>query len=1069
MLHTFLGETARLIELLDLSPQEQCVLERHPETLTRLSNQISQTVVALSGEDSSGVVWQKLSQAQREQAQTILLEYCHLLASTPCDPLRIARLFASEKWSGASSDNSGVLMKMLPLLRRSFDTAALTIAPDDRATLISAMNKRLAFGEQMGCLIGRLESGGLTLAANCLAEASRITDELLSGDLRGVALLQAITRSLVQIFDVPLAGIGFVNPTNQRVHIRAAAGIAVGYYRTIRISLRPGGNGGLGPAAQAVKSNAIVSFDRFHDHPEFEPWQARADRFGLAGSVTAPFRTREGQSGIVAVYRRAGQSLPEGINAFLSRLAGSIAAALDRLQEQRAAQRLHKYEQATEHISKTLGSASDEVEIYRSLVDALIQLTDASWGCVSRIKEHKKTTSMLYCSGKLSEPIVTARPMDDAGATNESLTGRIYRTRQAVVVPDAGRFSEFAAKRDEFKHLKARAVAGVPIACRGKAPEAVLFLGAACQSRFSAAIMKVLQQLTDAVADAVDRQRKLQELQRVRLHDQLTNLPNRARFEKALLDALGERATDDGTLLAIGMLDVVGVAELNDALGHNAGDAIIKAVAQRLTAALRPGDLLARLGGDEFGLLLTLRHESDLAAIINRLSDSMHEPERWESHDIRMAANIGLTLYPIDNSDGKTLLRHADTAMHLAKSSMSAYEVFQPEAGDRVEKIFRVRQDFAGAVNAGELQFFLQPQCDIRSGEAVGVEMLVRWRRGDRWISPADFMPVVERNVELIRLLGRHALRAAGRLQRRLDTANLKLRISLNIGSEHLLHASFLADLDEALAECADRVRLTLEITEVSALRDLDMAAQRIVEIRRRGPQVSLDDFGTGHASLLYAASLPVNELKLGQEFIRGILLNPSHAAVAIAVKQYADLSSTSLIAEGVETIGQLHYWLRIGGRRIQGYWLARPQPEDEMIAFLQSLKIDQRHLPAIYPVEDMPLLARQVFVAQRLAKLQQSAGAASMDTVELELQMFDQCPITRWIQQRGEFYGHLPSMRQFIQRHRHLHDVLDVNPTAGGAEILTAWNAAFDALICEIDAMRSLQRMPDHAAETYG
>ncbi|NNM85598.1 MAG: EAL domain-containing protein [Phycisphaerales bacterium] len=1069
MLHTFLGETAKLIKSLDLSPQEQRSLERHAATLAQLSNQISQTVGALPGDDASGAVWRNMSQAQRERGQTILLEYCQLLASTPFDPLRVAGLFSPEKWLGSSRDNLDVLLEILPLLRRTCDAAALKITSDDRAILISAMNKRLTLGEQIACLVRRLDSVSLKSAADCLAEASRITDELLSGDLRGVSLLQAITRALVQIFDAPLAGIGFVNPTNQRVHIRAAAGEAVGYYRTIRISLRPGGHQGLGPAAQAVTLNAVVSFDRFHDHPEFEPWQQWADRFGLAGSITAPFRTQQGQSGILAVYLRAGQSLPRGINAFLSRLAGSIAAALDRLQEQRAAQRLHRYEQATEHIRKTLGVASDEVEMYRGLVEALIQRADAIWGCVSRINEDKKTTSLLYCSGKLSKPIEATRPMVDAESPSESLAGKIYRTRQAVVVPDGGCFLEFAAKKADLKQMKARAVAGVPIARRGKAPEAVLFLGAARQNSFSTAILKVLRQLADEVADAVDRQRKLRELQRVRLHDELTNLPNRAHFEKALLDALGARATEDGTLLAIGMLDVVGVAELNDALGHNAGDAIIRAVAQRLTAALRPGDLLARLGGDEFGLLLTLRHESDLSAIINRLSDSLHEPARWESHDIRMAANIGLTLYPKDHSDGKTLLRHADTAMHLAKSSMSAYEIYQPEAGDRVEKIFRVRQDFAGAVNAGELQFFLQPQCDIRSGKAVGVEMLVRWRRGDRWISPADFMPVVERNVELIRLLGRHALRAAGRLQRRLDAANLKLRISLNIGSEHLLHVSFLADLDEALAECSDGFRLTLEITEVSALRNLDVAAQRIVEIRRRGPQVSLDDFGTGHASLLYAASLPVNELKLGQEFIRGILLNPSHAAVAIAVKQYADLSGASLIAEGVETIGQLNYWLRIGGRRIQGYWLARPQPEDDMIAFLQSLKIDQRHLPAIYPVEDMPLLARHIFVAQRLAKLQQSAAAASMDTVELELQTFDQCPITRWIQQRGEFYGHLPSMRRFIQRHRHLHDVLDVNPKAGGLEILTAWNAAFDALICEIDAMRRLQRMPDHAAETYG
>jgi diguanylate cyclase (GGDEF)-like protein len=1042
-----------IADSLRLSAQERAVLQRHAAALEALADSLTDKFWNwLQTHGSVANYLQKIAPDQLNSAKSVMSSHYRALLASDYDN-KLADALITLGWLPHRIGLSGQwIVDSYNVFAVFLDQAIETIAPEDRELLRRAMQRRLQLVRgcvQFGYRNAQEETARMR---DALYEAIRFSNQLLAHHTNAMLLLDGVAKTLIHHLKAPLLAIGFVNPDSRQIQIRAATGPAKAYLDGLQMSALQDLPTGRGPAGRAITSGKVVQVDYFADDPEFAPWRSQAEKFGLVGSITAPFKTRRGQQGFLCMYRSMENTFPEGAAPLMERLAADIGTALDRIHTQRELRRMHDYEEALDAVNEMLLKNPAPPAIYRLLVDMIIQHTNAPAAYVRRIDVPGQRAEIVSYAGKAAEEMVARQLIIDLqGPMGNGIAGKVYRNGKAIVTPDITTIPDFAPWTELFKTLRLRGAAGFPIGEKGKPPEAVLFVASRQGSYFSRSIVKLLSRLAGNASLALASHRQRERLEHLSIHDSLTNLPNRAYFERATTEALG-RADRNHQHLAIGILDLDGFKEINDTLGHAAGDDLLRVISQRLSTAMRKGDVVARIGGDEFGLLLSMADGGDIGPLAARLLEVLDEPVNWAGQKITVNARMGFTVYPLDASDRETLLRHADAVLYSAKEGDARVEVFQSSVAEKVEQRFRTRQMFPTAVTNGSIRFFLQPQANMRHGTLDGLEMLVRWREGDKWLSPAAFMPVIEHDPALIRLLGELVIRQSVLLRQRLLHEGLDLRISVNIGSRHLLHPSFLDDLDAALAQCDNPSFLTVEITEVTALTDMPLAIARLEAIHTRRISTSLDDFGTGHASMLYAASLPVSELKLGQEFVRGLLVKNAHASVTISALQFASLSGTQLIAEGVEKQEQLDFWLRLGGEKIQGYLLARPMEEDQLIAWAKDWTLSPRRSPACFERDDLMLLTRHVSVIERLARLRAMRAAGDSDPLPIVVPPIEKCPTGHWIEHRRPRFGHLPEFVAMDTVHRQRHAVLAPHPQDSEIELLEQWGQALHNVIIAID-----------------
>ncbi len=422
-------------------------------------------------------------------------------------------------------------------------------------------------------------------------------------------------------------------------------------------------------------------------------------------------------------------------------------------------------------------------------------------------------------------------------------------------------------------------------------------------------------------------------------HDPLTDLPNRRTFKRRIEEAV-DRLWRGPERFAVGILDLDGFKEVNDRLGHPAGDALLIQVAKRLRGALRPADILARLGGDEFGVLLSEIEEED--AFFDRLTTLLREPFEIGGERVSISGSLGITLSPPDTPDADLLLAHADLALYRVKNrGRNGWALFQTEMEETLESRHRIRTDFERALSKGELLLHYQPQVNMTTGEVAGVEALVRWNHPERGLLfPSDFIDVVEKS-ELIAPLGHFVLEEALAQQRRWKEGGLDLRVSVNIGARHFLSESFQKDLERAVSGLDDTrpVPLELEVTETEALKDLSQAQKVVEKCRALGIAVSLDDFGTGQASLTSLQNLSVGEIKIDQGFALKIRGSRKDRAIVSSLVAVGRMMEIDVIVEGVETEEDGRALIDMGCELAQGYGIARPMPAEEIPRWVAAWK----------------------------------------------------------------------------------------------------------------------------------
>lgn len=440
------------------------------------------------------------------------------------------------------------------------------------------------------------------------------------------------------------------------------------------------------------------------------------------------------------------------------------------------------------------------------------------------------------------------------------------------------------------------------------------------------------------VRDISERKRLEQTLAFQAFHDPLTHLPNRSLFADRLRQAIA-RSRRSEKLLAVIQLDLDGFKPVNDRYGHAAGDRLLIQVAQRLTTRLRDEDTVSRLGGDEFALLIgDLGSLKEAKAACQRLIELFASPFPLEEAQVSITASLGLTIYPFDEADPDTLLRHADQAMYIAKQAgRNRFHLFDAEHDRRLQERHTRLNRFAQALANGELRIHYQPQVDLASGALLGVEALVRWQHPEEGLlSPARFLPDVE-DSELAAPLGEWVLDTVLDQIAQWRRHGLSCEVGVNIGARHLQLPDFIERLQTRLSRHPDLPPgcLVLEIVESVALADIDRVGRIIDACHRLGIGFALDDFGTGYSSLAYFKHLRIDTVKIDKSFVQDLLVDAEDRAIVAAVIALARSLERKVIAEGVESEEIARRLLDMGCQLGQGYGIARPMPADALMDWL--------------------------------------------------------------------------------------------------------------------------------------
>lgn len=423
-------------------------------------------------------------------------------------------------------------------------------------------------------------------------------------------------------------------------------------------------------------------------------------------------------------------------------------------------------------------------------------------------------------------------------------------------------------------------------------------------------------------------------------HDVLTGLPNRA-FLSDLLNQALEFSRTEQFPLAVCMLDLDGFKAVNDGYGHASGDLLLVEVAARLQGILRGGDAVARLSGDEF--VLILRHvegQAQLRTVLGRVLSAVASPYSIRGQQISVSASIGVTLYPSDNDDADTLLRHADQAMYVAKQSgRNRFHLFDVSLDQEVKATHQTVERVRRAMNNGELRLFYQPKVNMRSGAVLGFEALLRWQHPLKGlVPPAEFLPLIEQT-DLIVDIGEWVIDRAMAQMQQWQQVGHRWSVSVNIAARHFQRADFVERLRLLLARhegVAPRM-LDLEIVESVAIENIKRVSECLEACQQLGVQFSLDDFGTGYSSLSYLKRLPTQTIKIDKSFVRDILHDQDDLALTRAVIGLARAFGRQVIAEGVETVEHGELLMGLGCDVAQGYGIARPMPAAEVVGWVNG------------------------------------------------------------------------------------------------------------------------------------
>jgi diguanylate cyclase (GGDEF)-like protein len=437
---------------------------------------------------------------------------------------------------------------------------------------------------------------------------------------------------------------------------------------------------------------------------------------------------------------------------------------------------------------------------------------------------------------------------------------------------------------------------------------------------------------------SIERKKDVQQLSHLANYDNLTGLANRLLFRERLDRAL-IRADRNKELVALFVIDLDRFKNVNDSLGHDAGDQLLIKVASRLQECTREGDTIARLGGDEFTIIMEdVKNVDDAVTIADKVLHFMKIPLDINSREVFVTPSIGISIYPIDDARATHLFVNADSAMYEAKDSgRNCYRFYTADMNSHLIAQMDMESKLRRAVEKQEFVLHYQPKFSIDGQRAIGAEALIRWKDADEgMISPALFIPLAE-ETGLIGPITDWVMKEACRQNSEWQQQGYEsIRMAINLSPKQFNQENIAKRIFNQII-CSDLAPkyVELEITEGALVEDVEKSREILNELKKWGIHMSIDDFGTGYSSLSYLKKFPLDTLKIDQSFVRDLMQDPDDAAIVSAIIAMAKSLRFNVIAEGVETAEQLNYLAENGCNEVQGYYTGRPVPAEEFVQFL--------------------------------------------------------------------------------------------------------------------------------------
>lgn len=537
--------------------------------------------------------------------------------------------------------------------------------------------------------------------------------------------------------------------------------------------------------------------------------------------------------------------------------------------------------------------------------------------------------------------------------------------------------------------------------------------------------------LVGVFGDITDLRRIEHKLKQLNHYDSLTNLPNRNLLMEHLTRHIMQANRGD-RIFGLVCFDLDNFKTINEQHGEQVGDQLLLEIANRLHNTVREGDTVGRLGGDEFVVIMTnLKDQKGMDIALARLREELAMPYLITGHEISVTASMGATLYPEDNADADTMLRHASQAMMEAKQSgRNCYRQFDPRREEnaryRNEQVERLRT----ALQQGELRLHYQPKINLRTGKTMGAEALIRWQHPEQGLlSPASFLPFAEDN-HLMVDIGDWVIDTALDQVAVWNAMGLDLSVSVNVAALQLQQPNFVAKLEQALLRRPNvrAEQLEMEILESSAIRDLEHTRGILHACRLLGVGAALDDFGTGYCSLSYLKQIPAATLKIDQSFIRSMLGKREDLGLVEGIISLARIFDMKVVAEGMETPEHGVLLLRLGCDLAQGYGIAKPMPPENMPDWIR----DYTPHPSWdiwadldWDLSDFPLIVAQYDHIDWVRRILRAMDGEDSDLDSIELRDHHHCRLGKWYYGRGKaHYGHLQEFRDMEDMHREIHRI---------------------------------------------
>jgi diguanylate cyclase (GGDEF)-like protein/PAS domain S-box-containing protein len=439
------------------------------------------------------------------------------------------------------------------------------------------------------------------------------------------------------------------------------------------------------------------------------------------------------------------------------------------------------------------------------------------------------------------------------------------------------------------------------------------------------------------VKDITDRMAAERTIRHMAYHDALTNLPNRRRFFEELEAAIIE-ADQSGGKLAVLFLDLDRFKRINDSLGHNVGDQLLRHISHRLQNALKGLGIAGRFGGDEFVVLLPgVSGPEEVSLLVGGLYETVFTPVEIEEQDFLISTSIGISLYPKDGPDAVSLIKNADTAMYRAKEHRVRYQFYSDEMNAETAERLALEQDLTRALERGEFVLHYQPKVDIKTGVIHGAEALIRWYHPKKGLIPPDkFIPLAE-ETDLILQIGDWVLRTACEQNTRWHAAGFTdLQIAVNLSATQFGQLHLVDRVAHVLQQTGLPGRyLELEVTERVAMQESVTVIEKLQRLTELGVQISIDDFGTGYSSLSYLVKYPIHAIKMDRSFVSEVTDDSEQALVVKAILTMAHSLGLHVVAEGVEQQAQLEFLQTYNCDEYQGYFFSRPLPAQEFESLL--------------------------------------------------------------------------------------------------------------------------------------